>query len=61
MKLIKFFGHPGLYPLAYQADNPLVGNPVLYETDHPFMGKGVERTTDIRINHLVHPLTPYPD
>src|SRR5215831_2720779 len=51
-----FLHHPGLQPFLDQAEDPAVGNAMLYELEHPFVGNRIEKSPDVSVKNVVHPL-----
>jgi len=55
------FHHPGLQPLADQADNPPISDPVFDECDQPLMAHRVEEPGNVGVEDEVDVLLSDPD
>jgi hypothetical protein len=59
--MLPLFHYPGFKPFSDMAYYPPIRNPVLDKLHYPFMVDGVEKSTNVRIEHPVHLLPPDPD
>ncbi len=51
-----FLHHPSFQPFLDQPQDPAVGDAVLHELEHPLMGNFIEKSPDVCVKHIIHPL-----
>src|SRR5215831_19237170 len=51
-----FLHHPGFQPFLDEPKYPAVGDAMLYELEHPFVGNRIEKSPDVSVKNVVHPL-----